>query len=386
MQNDIKPSRPRRPDAGSFTPSPVPFSPTSIPQPTPTIEIVDKKPPKRNIKKVLLMVFAGISTTILGCVVAFSVWYNVQISPRGSSNNQLVVVTIESGTTPHQIAELLQNKQVIRNAAAFDIYTRLARKQDMLQAGTYRLNPAESTPDIVEHLVKGTVDNFSVTFLPGGTLQQHYKVLENAGYSTSEIDAAFKKTYVSPLFDTKPDSTDLEGYIYGETYQFNAGATVEQILERTFSEYLNAIQENKIVEGLKQQNLTLYQGITLASIIQREVNNADDQKQVAQVFYSRLATGMVLGSDVTYQYAADKLGVERDVNLDSPYNTRRYQGLPPGPISSPGLGALMAVANPAGGDYLYFLSGDDNVTYFARTYAEHEANIKNHCQQKCSIL
>ena len=149
--------------------------------------------------------------------------------------------------------------------------------------------------------------------------------------------------------------------------------------------------KNNLVEGFKQQGLTLYEGITLASIVQREsITPPDtsepsaDQKQIAQVFYSRLAAGMTLGSDVTYQYAADKLGVARDVNLDSPYNTRRYKGLPPGPIASPGLTALKAVAAPAAGDYLFFLTGDDNITYFAHTDAEHKANIINHCAKNCS--
>ena len=94
----------------------------------------------------------------------------------------------------------------------------------------------------------------------------------------------------------------------------------------------------------------------------------------------------MLGSDVTYQYITDKLGVPRDINYDSPYNTRRFAGLPPGPIASPGKDALIAVGAPATSDYLFFLSGDDNVTYFARTVEEHEANIRNHCQQKCQII
>ena len=135
----------------------------------------------------------------------------------------------------------------------------------------------------------------------------------------------------------------------------------------------------------KENGLNLYQGITLASIIQRE-SIGGDEPQIAQVFYTRLSIGMMLGSDVTYQYIADKTGVARDINLDSPYNTRRYTGLPPGPIATPGLNALLAVASPAPGDYIYFLSGDDDVTYFATTLEEHEANIRNHCQQKCQII
>ena len=155
-------------------------------------------------------------------------------------------------------------------------------------------------------------------------------------------------------------------------------------MKRTFAEYYKVVQQEKLVQGFARHNLNLYQGITLASIIQREASSPQDQKQVAQVFYSRLAIDMTLGSDVTYQYIADKTGVQRSPDLDSPYNTRRFPGLPPGPIATPGLTALQAVASPATGDYLYFLSGDDNVTYFAVTNAEHESNIVDHCKVKCS--
>ena len=223
--------------------------------------------------------------------------------------------------------------------------------------------------------------------MPGATVAQNKKVFEDLGYSTSVVDAAFAKTYTSALFDGKPASADLEGYVYGETYSFVTGTSVETILERTFSEYLSAVKENNLVSRYASHGLSLYEGITLASIVQKEASaSGDDMPQIAQVFYKRLASDMPLGSDVTYQYIADKTGVKRDPSLDSPYNTRIYKGLPPGPIATPGLKALLAVASPASGDYLYFLSGDDDVTYFAKTLEEHEANIKNHCHEKCQIL
>ncbi|HRN90765.1 MAG TPA: endolytic transglycosylase MltG, partial [Candidatus Saccharibacteria bacterium] len=242
-----------------------------------------------------------------------------------------------------------------------------------------------------------THEQVDITFYPGATLFDKsdtadnkkldvQTVLKRAGYNDSEITAAFDKTYNGPLFAGKPVGSDIEGYVYGDTYKFNKNATVEQILQRTFDEFYGVVQKNDLVDKFKSHGLNLYQGITLASIVQREAYNANDQKQVAQVFYSRLAIGMQLGSDVTYQYIADKLGVPRDTNLDSPYNTRRYTGLPPGPIATPGLSALMAVAEPAEGDYLYFLAGDDGKVYFAHTNAEHESNIQKHCQIGCSTL
>jgi UPF0755 protein len=112
---------------------------------------------------------------------------------------------------------------------------------------------------------------------------------------------------------------------------------------------------------------------------------SEDQKQVAQVFYTRLEQNMPLGSDVTAYYGADQMGAERTVAVDTPYNTRIHSGLTPGPIAVPSIGALAAVASPAPGDYIYFLSGDDDVTYFAHTEEEHQANIRNHCTVKCAI-
>ena len=348
--------------------------------------------PHRKLKKSILWIVASVVAAIIIAGLGFLIWYKVQLAPLGGDVNKHVVVTIISGASPSSIGQQLQQGGVIRSNVAFDIYTRLNGKRNILQAGTYRLSPSESVQEIVGHLVKGDVDRFSITFYPGGTLSQHRKVFIAAGYSENEVDVALQASYDSPLFVSKPASADLEGYIYGETYQFSAGASVADILQRTFDEYYSALKENGIIDDINAQGLSLYQGITLASIVQKEVlspasaDPSKDQKQVAQVFYSRLNSGMTLGSDVTYQYAADKQGVARDTNLDSPYNTRRYAGLPPGPIASPGLTSLKAVAAPAGTDYLFFLSGDDDITYFGRTDAEHQVNIVNHCQVKCSIL
>jgi len=355
-----------------------------------------KSPKKRSKRKITLWIISIVSIIAVAAVVASVIWYNVQLAPVGNDISQLKKITIVSGSTPSQIGEQLEKESIIRNSTVFDIYTRLSKKSSSLQAGTYRLSPAETTPQIIDHIVNGSVDKFSITFYPGATLVDNTDtsaskkvdfttILRNAGYSDQEITVALSATYDSPLFAGKPAGASLEGYIYGETYDFETGATVHDILTRVFNEFYAVIDENKLKEAFSARGLSLYQGITLASIIQREINDPQDQKRAAQVFYSRLNSGMVLGSDVTYQYIADKTGVARDTNLDSPYNTRIHTGLPPGPIATPGLSALQAVAQPAEGDYLYFLSGDDDITYFARTYAEHEANITNHCKIKCTI-
>lgn len=375
----VPPKRPLNPAAVVELPQApqVPLTPQPIEAPS--------KPPKKSWKKRITFFLIGFILAVLASAVAVWFWYSSQLAPVNASDTKKVVVVIEPGTGPKAIAEKLKSENIIRSTTAFLWYTRIEKVQNALQAGTYRLSPSESTQEVVKHLTNGNVDNFDLTFLPGATLKQNREVIIKAGYSEAEVDAALNATYNSPLFEGKPATADLEGYIYGDTYKFGAGESVQNILTHIFDTYYAAVQKNNLVAQYQAKGLTLYQGITLASIIQREAIG-DDEPQIAQVFYKRLEIDMPLGSDVTYQYAADKAGVPRDTNLDSPYNTRRYPGLPPGPIAVPGLAALKAVANPAPGNYLYFLSGDNNVTYYGTTLQEHEANIRDHCRQKCQIL
>ena len=345
-------------------------------------------PRKRSMplgKRIGLIIGSILALGVLLLVGAFF-WYQHQISPVSSDPKATRVrITIESGTTPDDIGSLLVEKKVIRDLTAFNIYTRLTSTRNKLQAGTFSLSPHESTATVVDHLVAGKTDQFSITFLPGATVAENKKVLLAAGYSQTEVDTAFKKPYDSPVFQGKPVMADLEGYIYGETYTFSAGSTVEQILQRTFDEFYAAIIKNDLIPGVKAQGLTLYQGIALASIIQSEMGAHEaDMPQVAQVFLKRYAMGMPLGSDVTAYYGADKTGQPRSVAVDTPYNTRIHAGIP-GAISSPGLAAIKAVAAPAAGDYLYFLTGDDQKNYFSTTNEQHEKNIVDHCKIGCAI-
>jgi UPF0755 protein len=361
--------------------------PESLPAPQPIEAVPSGLTVKRRFFSKKLLLWAGgiVLALIIGVGLAGFLWYQTQLSPVSDNPNELIAVTIEPDTAPADIATQLEDQGVIRSDLAFRVYIRLSGTQDTLQAGSYRLSPGDSTPKIVEHLTNGNVDTFDITFLPGATLADNRKVLVDAGYSEEEVDAALTATYESPLFEDKPKAADLEGYIYGETYRMGSDASVEDILQHTFNTFAQVIEENGLKEKFSAQGLNLYEGIILASIIQRE-SIGGDEPQIAQVFFLRMEIGMELGSDVTYQYIADKTGVPRDPNLDSPYNTRRYPGLPPGPIAAPGKAALLAVAEPADGDYLYFLSGDDDVTYFGRTLEEHEDNIREHCQEKCQIL
>ena len=407
MNNDIVPRK--RTDTPEVTaPQPSSLTPQSLPtdEMTPNatssqgVEL-DPTPittPKQSLKKKIvigLLIFTGL---VIGAVIIAAAWYSQQLQPVSSgAETERVRVTIESGMNPDAIAAQLADEQLIRSEYAFSIYTRIEGVRNLLQAGTFSLSPGESTPEIIAQLTASETDEISVTFFPGGTLTDdsdtpmeqktdHKTALLRVGYSEEEIDAAFARQYDHPVFAGKPASADLEGYIYGETYNFAAASTVDAILIRTFDELYAQIEEADLEAKFEAQGLTLFEGITLASIIQREVSNPDDQKQVAQVFYTRLADGMQLGADATFIYGAKKLGVMPSVDLNSPYNTRTVKGLPPGPISSPGFTALEAAANPAAGDFVYFVSGDDGTNYFSRTLEEHEAKTRQYCRVNCSLF
>ena len=342
--------------------------------------------PSRRKKFPAWGVLAGVVGLIIVAAVSVLAMYTQALLPVNADDETPHTVEIVSGMMPSEIARHLEEEDIIRSHTAFDIHTRLTGVQDKLQAGTYQFTRHMSTQEVVQSLVSGPVnEEFEVTFLPGATLTDSRTVLLRAGFSEAEVDEAFSATYDHPLFASKPGTADLEGYIFGETHRFTKGTSAKEVLQRFFDDYYEVIQREDLIAKYKAQGLSLYEGITLASIIQRE-SGGDDKEQIAQIFLLRLKTGMELGSDVTYQYIADKEGKPRDVNYDSPYNTRRYPGLPPGPIASPGVGALTAVGSPAKGDYIYFLSGDDDKTYYARTLAEHEANIRNHCEKKCQII
>ena len=348
--------------------------------------------PKNLFKKLSYFVIFIVILIIAATVI----WYNIMLSPVSGLNGQVEKITIKPGTDSTQIGQLLEKQSIIRSGLAFDIYARTSGKNSVLQAGTYRLSPSETIPQIVEHFVRGDTDKLILTFYPGATLvdnsstpiekkQDVTTILKrDGGFSQDEISTALRINNIGPLFAGKPDNSNLEGYIYGETYNFNTNATVEEVLRTVFDEFYNVIKSENLVNRFAARGLNLYEGITLASIIQRESGNEADQRQIAQVFYSRLAQGMKLDSDVTYQYIADRDGLVRSPSLDSPYNTRKYAGLPPAPISNPGLSALLAVADPAEGSYLYFLSGDDGKTYYSYTEDEHNVNRAEHCQTKCA--
>lgn len=329
---------------------------------------------------VAIVLFA---VTACGLLVGYH-WALRPVEPQARGAVRFIV---SEGESSRDIADNLKQAGLIRSRTAFRIYADLNDAKDKLQVGSYALSRTMSVAAIVEYLSGGRRDEVNITILPGMTLRDLADdsgdgSLVRQGFFAEDIEQAFEATYDHPLLASKPTAADLEGYVYPETYRVRADAGVQALLLRSFDEFYEVIRDNGIEARLAARGLTLHQGLTLASIIQQEVHSESDQKQVAQVFLKRLAEDMPLGSDPTFIYAAERDGRTPTINYDSPYNTRRYKGLPPGPIGTFNLSALLAVADPASGDYLYFAAGDDGVTRFARTLEEHEDNVSRYGQDR----
>lgn len=361
---------------------PVPKQIAAVVQPA----VAPPEQPKSPIRRWWRLGLAGGLLFVLAATFSTAIWYNWALTARSDETKQVRVV-VYPGDAAAEIAQTLYDQELIKSRLAFTIYIQLNGARSQLQAGGYVLSPNQNVSSIVDHLVSGKTDEFNVTILPGLTLKELREKFKADGFSDTEITAAFEADYQHPLLASRPQGATLEGYVYPETYRMNADQSLQALFERVFDEMYETLQEKKYLEEFAKRNLTIHQAVTLASIVQKEVKNPVDQKQVAQVFLKRLAEGMQLGSDVTYMYAADQLGVEGTPALESPYNTRKYTGLPPGPISNMNPSALDAVAFPAPGEYVYFVAGDgpdEGKTFFAYTVEEHEANIAAHCRELCN--
>jgi UPF0755 protein len=389
-------------------------------QPTDTKQPKEPKKSKRTkgkhrALKVIIFIFV---TLIVGSIFAIS-WYVSQLDPvirncdtieyetPGSSPNKNDCTPkqfiIEAGESVNSIADRLGNLGIIRSSLAFRIYVRLENKSSQLKPGSYMLSPSKSVESIVGMFVAGSKPEvFRLKLIPGETLREIRKRIIDLGYSEESVDEALNASYDYDVLADRPDGATLEGYIYGETHEFYAHATPRDIISRFIREFDRIAKEEGLVEKFAAQGLTLHEGITLASIVQREAE-AKDMPGVAGVFFNRLSRDMPLEADATTIYAADLIKPDRDremncrdidpslrncLELYSPYNTRNRQsapGLTPGPISNPGLAALRAVANPTDHSYIFFLTGDDGNKYYANTNAAHERNIREHCRERCRI-
>jgi UPF0755 protein len=328
----------------------------------------------------LVVVCVIIGVFILGGVVVVRHTYFENLRAV-SSQNVKQYVTITPGSTFGQI----ENLGLIRSSQAFEWYVSSHNDRDKLQAGTYSLYKNETVQQIVYKLVNGKVAADLITILPAKRIDEIRQAFITAGFSPAAVDVALQSNQYRehyPALADQPATADLEGFLYPDSFQKTATTDPKQIIGASLTEMQKHLTTD-IRKGFAAQGLTVYQGVTLASIVEQEVSKQSDRNQVAQVFLKRLKIGMSLGSDVTARYGAVRAGATPSLNYDSAYNTLLHKGLPPGPISNVSDSSLQAAAYPAGTDWLYFVTGDDGTTYYSNTLEGHQALTQKYCHIRC---
>lgn len=334
---------------------------------------------KGGIGKVLLWICGSLLLLGLLTLGAGFWWYSQGLQPMSSVRQDPISVTIPEASSTRQIAVILKKAGLIRNELIFRIYTRRTNTATKLQAGSYMLSPNASMAELVEELQSNQA-GVKVTLVEGWRREQMAEALEKAFSGAGSV-------FDEVLFLEKTEK--LEGQLFPDTYIFSPSATTDDVLN-DISE--NFVKKTADVFEKPAVNLTQEEIIILASLLEREAATDKDLPLVASVLLNRLEIGQALQVDATLQYAkvsrtcGEKIRCEawwptplsEDKTIESAFNTYAHTGLPPAPIASPGLRALMAAANPETSRYLYYLTDPTGITYYSETYDEHLVKINQY--------
>ena len=292
-----------------------------------------------------------------------------------NTTDKKVHVKITAGMTTGEIAAQLEEKGVITSSLKFRILSRIRGYDDQMKLGTYVFTAGMTDDEVFEKILNG--EKYLVTF----TVPEGFDI-KNIADRLYEIDLVDKEDFLKAAEDFEPypymkKHKDViyaaEGFLFPDTYTVESDASVEDILNMMANEFDSRLTL-AMREKARQMDLSVYDLITLASLVEREVRYPEDRPVVAQVFLKRLKINMPLQTDASLQYLMDApkedVSIE-DTKIDSPYNTYQHGGLPPGPIASPGIESIKAVLNPTDTDYLYFVADRDGHNHYSTTYAEH---------------
>jgi len=315
-------------------------------------------------------------------VVTIFIWFEYQISVPAANNQEIIGFAISQGFGVHQISQDLYNKGLIRSQFYFEVYVWSKKAEGDFIAGVFDLSPSMSIKQITRLLTQADNAEKVITIIEGWSNKEIADYLAKQGLFTREEFLAAVGGNLSDYLQSyeflsdKPVNVDLEGYLFPDTYRVFRNAAPAEVVKKILDNF-----DLKLSPELRQkitgQNKTIFEIITLASIIEKEVSRPDDMKMVADIFYKRLAQNMALQSDATVNYVTGKGRVQpsiEDTRADSPYNTYLYAGLPPGPIANPGINAIMAAIEPTENPYYYFLTTKEGEVIYARTYDEHLQN------------
>lgn len=288
-------------------------------------------------------------------------------------------VEIPPGSGPAAMGRRLAEAGVVRSATTFRLAVWLQGSGRRLQAGDYRFDRPMRATEVVDKIARGDVYARSITFREGLTVREMAALYESGGFgSAAEFIEAAKNAELIRNLD--PGARDLEGYLFPDTYTLPRKASADQLVQRMVTSFRDALTPD-LVERAAARGLTIRQLVALASLVEKETARPDERPIVAAVYSNRLNVGMPMQADPTVIYALERAGrydgnlTREALRFDSPYNTYRYPGLPPGPIASPGRASLQAAADPADVPYVYFVSRNDGSHVFSTTLDEHNRNV-----------
>jgi UPF0755 protein len=298
-------------------------------------------------------------------------------------------LTIRPGESATEVGNELQERSIIRSALAFRWEVESRGIGNKLEAGEYEVSPSMSTREIVAVLGRGAArPGTAITVIEGWRTEQIADRAEQLHLGRAdEIVRLARAPREAGLQPPDPSASTLEGYLFPDTYQLDPNVSSLDLVNAMLKQFNRRVDDG-LRQGAATRGLTIAQAVTLASIVEREAAVESERPLVASVYLNRLQAGMRLEADPTVQYAlaardppaARGYGYwKRDLSLqdlqvESPFNTYRVSGLPPGPICSPGLASLQAVVNPAATKYFYFVARGDGTHAFAET---HDAHLKN---------
>ncbi|WP_237179267.1 endolytic transglycosylase MltG [Paenibacillus sp. MMS18-CY102] len=347
-------------------------------------------PGPRKSRITMWVILSLLGVMIIGTgSVALYIWNGL----RPTASGDVKRIEVKNGMSPFMIAESLEDEGIIRSAFLFKYYLKLKDEGTHFQAGSYDMAPGMKLDAVIAKLNAGETvkaETIKFTIPEGFTVKQIADELNEKGIASQVetmklVDADRKWEDVDAILQipaTKSELHRLEGYLFPETYEVKKGSTAEDVVHRMLSEMdrkLDSIPE--LDETLAARGITLHQLLTVASLVEREVVVDEERGLVAGVIYNRLKQDMPLQIDATVQYLLDKQKerlMEKDLDVDSPYNTYKTKGLPPGPIASPSLKSIQAALSPETTDYVYYVTKKDgsHTHLFAKTYKQHLRNIE----------
>ena len=288
-------------------------------------------------------------------------------------------VEVPPGASPNTIGRRLAAAGVVRDLATFRYALARSGQARRLKAGEYRFDRPMKPAEVIDMMARGAVYLRSITFREGLTIKQMAAQYEQAGFGPAS-DFTKAATNVTLIADLDPDARDLEWYLFPDTYALPRRATAAELAGRMVDNF-RTVATTDLITRASARGLSVRELVTLASIVEKETGKAEERSLVAAVYSNRLRIGMGLQCDPTVIYALERAGrytgnlTREDLRFDSPYNTYRYAGLPPGPIAAPGRASLQATAAPANVPYIYFVSRNDGSHAFAATLDEHNRNV-----------